>query len=108
MDKPFQVITRIVIEPANCDKKKVTAEGFACSRRAQPPCETQKKLASSTLHASLPSPFREARAPCTSYLIGQQRPQSMPQSRTKSRTNLLEKWSPWGSTANNSDQLNAI
>jgi len=53
-------------------------------------------------------PFREARAPCTSYLIGQQRPQSMPQSRTKSRTNLLEKWSPWGSTANNSDQLNAI
>src|SRR6266550_6584920 len=87
--KPLQMITRDRDRTRN--KKKVTSEGFACSGRVQPPCETQKKLASSTLHASLRSPFREARAPCTSYLIGQQRPQSMPQSRTKSRTNLFEK-----------------
>ena len=53
-------------------------------------------------------PFREARAPCTSYLIGQQRPQSMPQSATKSRTNLCEKLSPRNETANNADHLNAI
>ena len=90
-DKPLKRLRDFVTEPANCNKKKVQRKGLRVHVESSHPARHKTKLAAPTLQTSLPSLFCEARAPCTSYLIGQQRSQSMPQSTTKSRTTRDEK-----------------
>jgi len=68
MDKPFQMITRIVIEPANCDKKKVTPEGLRVHIEPSHPAKHKRNWPVRRYMRPCIPLFHEARAPCTSYL----------------------------------------
>src|ERR1041385_1513659 len=74
--------------PANCINKKVQRKGLR-AHSSPATLRNTKTWPQRYKRPCLPL-FGEARAPCTSYLIGQQRAQSMPPAAAKSRTTLYE------------------